>query len=196
MAKKKRIAVFDFDGTITRKDTFVQFAIFARGWLRTSFTFIFFSPLIILMKLRLIDNGKVKQLLFSSLFKGMSIEQFRKLGHDFAKQIDTFLNNKTIERLSEHQNNGDSIIVITASLEEWVRPWCEIHDIKTVIATQTEVKNGTMNGRLSTKNCYGPEKVNRLKEVLGDLSDYHITAYGDSYGDRDIMEIADKVIWV
>lgn len=53
-----------------------------------------------------------------------------------------------------------------------------------------------MNGRLSTKNCYGPEKVNRLKEVLGDLSDYHITAYGDSYGDRDIMEIADKVIWV
>lgn len=193
MAEKQRIAVFDFDGTLTTNDTFVQFAIFARGWWRTMSVFLFYSPLIVLMKLRICNNGWLKQHIFSTLFKGMSAEQFKKLGSDFSIQIDSFINTNTFDRLHQHQCDGESVVVATASIDEWVRPWCESNNIQLVVATQVEVKNDILTGRFSTPNCYGHEKVSRLKDILGDLSHYHITAYGDSRGDREMMAIADSI---
>ena len=192
MADKKRIAVFDFDGTITTKDTFVQFAIFARGWWRTMLAFLSYSPLIVLMKLRICNNGWLKQHIFSTLFKGMPVEQFRKLGSDFLIQIDSFINTNTFDKLQQHQRNGENVIVVTAIIDEWVRPWCEKNNIQLVMATQVEVKNGILTGRFSTPNCYGPEKVSRLQKSIGVLSHYHITAYGDSRGDREMMSFADS----
>lgn len=190
MAEKERIAVFDFDGTLTTKDTFIQFAIFACGWCRTIFTFLIYLPVIILMKFGICDNGRVKQHVFSSLFKGMRHDKIKQLGKDFSNQIDTFTNNRIIEMLLKHQQKGDSVVVVTASIEEWVRPWCIKNNIQHVIATKIVVKGDKLTGLFSTPNCYGPEKVTRLKEEFGDLSNYHITVYGDSRGDRELMEIA------
>jgi hypothetical protein len=47
-----------------------------------------------------------------------------------------------------------------------------------------------LTGRLLGKNCYGPEKVQRLKTLLGSLEDYVIYTYGDSKGDRELLAIA------
>lgn len=196
MTDKKRIAVFDLDGTLTTKDTFVQFAFFSRGWLRTLFVFGCYCPLIILMKLRICDNGKVKQRIFSSLYKGMDINQFRQLGRVFSNRIDTFTNYDTLAKLYNHQRNGDMIIVNTASINEWVCPWCEKNNINKVIATEVEIIDNKLSGRFSTPNCYGKEKVFRLYKELNDLSIYNITVYGDSRGDNEIMAIADQKYWI
>lgn len=64
-----------------------------------------------------------------------------------------------------------------------------------VIGTKVEVVDGRLTGRFLTPNCYGPEKVRRLREVFPDLSDCHLTVYGDSRGDREMLAIADKAYY-
>ncbi len=55
-----------------------------------------------------------------------------------------------------------------------------------------KIKNGIVTGKFSTKNCYGIEKANRVQEVYN-FDDYdHIYAYGDSRGDKELLELADE----
>ena len=79
--------------------------------------------------------------------------------------------------------------VVSASAENWVKPWCDKYGL-ICLATKLEVKDGIITGKLNGRNCYGDEKVCRIKERL-DLSDYHeIIAYGDSSGDKEMLELA------
>ena len=71
----KRIAAFDFDGTITRKDTLIEFLRFAGGSARLYVVFALYSPLLVLMKLKLYSNQKAKEKIFAHYFKSMPIEQ-------------------------------------------------------------------------------------------------------------------------
>ena len=61
-----------------------------------------------------------------------------------------------------------------------------------IVGTRIEVENGMVTGRFLTPNCYGEEKVRRLLEVLPDRRLYHLTAYGDSRGDRALLAYADE----
>ena len=69
------IYAFDFDGTLTRRDTFLVFARFAKGTSRTFFAIMLMLPLLVMMKLRLYPNWRAKQQLFSLLFRGMPIRR-------------------------------------------------------------------------------------------------------------------------
>ena len=81
--------------------------------------------------------------------------------------------------------------MVSASVEEWILPWCLTIGITHVIATRLEQEDKILTGRLSTKNCYGLEKVQRIKGVF-DLEGFStIYAYGDSVGDKELIDIAD-----
>jgi len=81
------------------------------------------------------------------------------------------------------------VAVVSASPENWVKPWCDAHGVH-CISTRLAVNNGTISGKIQGKNCYGPEKVTRINEAfnLADFSD--IVAYGDSKGDREMLRLA------
>lgn len=188
----QELAIFDFDGTLTRKDTFVEFAKFAIGKKKTFFSLFLFSPLLVAMKLHLIDNSWLKQRLFSFLYRGMPYLQFKENGKLFANIITSFENSETLTMLEEKQSHNAIIVIISASIYEWVQPWCELHNIDNVICTHVAVKNNLLTGIFSTPNCHGKEKVVRLKDIFGDLTKYQITACGDSRGDRELFAIADQ----
>jgi HAD superfamily phosphoserine phosphatase-like hydrolase len=98
---------------------------------------------------------------------------------------------KAIDKIKYYINQGHKVVIVTASIECWLRVWCDNNNLE-LIATKLEVKNKTITGKFETKNCYGPEKVNRINEVYN-LSDYdYIYAYGDSRGDKEMLAIADK----
>lgn len=188
----RNIAVFDFDGTITKKDTLLEFIKFSKG--RKSFLmgFLLYSPLLISYKLGLYPNWKVKQKIFSYFFKGMRYDTFCDFGKKFALKINSFINENIFEKLKEHTAKGDEIYVVSASIEEWVSPWCKNLGIRNVLGTQIEVIDGTVTGAFKSKNCYGQEKVNRLLEKEPHRNEYFLTAYGDSRGDKEMLEFADK----
>lgn len=190
---RRKIVVFDFDGTLTTKDTLLMFIHFAAGSRRFIVGFTIFTPMIILMKLRLFNNHLCKERLFSWFFKGMSHDEFAELGRDFCNKLKTVSRASTTQALTKHRLYGDTIYVVSASIEEWVRPYCEQLGIKNVLATKVEVNtNGLLTGRFASHNCYGAEKVRRLLAVEPDRDSYHLTAYGDSKGDLEMFAFADE----
>ncbi|OAV71877.1 HAD hydrolase, family IB [Bacteroidales bacterium Barb4] len=190
------LAVFDFDGTITRKDSFLGFIRFSHGTALFTGGFAIMSPYLLLWKLGILKNGNVKQRVFGWFFKGMDYGRFQELADRFKHRISRMERPDIMEKLKEHVLQGDQIIIISASVENWIRPWAKQQQIEMVAGTEIEVKNGVLTGRFSSDNCYGIEKVNRLIRLFPDLSsqrnNYHITAYGDSNGDKELLAYANK----
>jgi len=94
-----------------------------------------------------------------------------------------------MRKLELHNREGHRIIVVSASLECWLKPWCASNGLE-LIATKMEVTSGKLTGRFNGKNFHGIEKVNRIK-ILITLNEYeNIFAYGDSSGDLPILELA------
>ena len=76
---KAKLFAFDFDGTLTTRDTLIEFIRYACGTARFLLGFLLYSPLLVMMKLRLYSNGKAKQKVFAHFFKGMTIDAFDTL---------------------------------------------------------------------------------------------------------------------
>jgi HAD superfamily hydrolase (TIGR01490 family) len=190
------VAAFDFDGTITRRDTFVEFIRFAHGAPRCFAGFLVFLPLLAAMKLKLLPNHKVKRRVFSFFFKGMKLEVFNGLCDAFARG-GTACNARVLGKIAAHTRAGDRKVVVSASIENWVRPFAEKLGMDGVLCTRVEVgRDGRLTGRFDGPNCHGREKVVRLLEAFPNRSDYHLVAYGDSAGDRELIAFADEGVWV
>lgn len=186
----KNIYVLDFDGTITHADTLPKFIEFAVGRVRFRLSLILFIPLIILMKLKLYPNGRAKERLFSFFFKGMSSERFDNICMAFAATKHSLLRPKAVKFIQEKIKNEEEIVILSASIDRWVAPFfANLPQIK-VIGTQIERKNSHLTGLFSTPNCYGEEKVKRLKNAIPQIEHYNIIAFGDSLGDKQLLEYA------
>ncbi len=188
----KNLALFDFDGTITTNDSLIKFIRFAVGDVKFIFGMILLSPMLTVYKLKLIPNYKAKQYMLSYFFKGMSEEKFLQVANEYSlNQIKTILRPKAIEKITWHKKQGHKIVIVSASIECWLKPWCDENNLN-LIATKLEIKRNIITGKFLTKNCYGIEKVNRVQELYK-LSDYdHIYVYGDSHGDKELLALGDE----
>ena len=186
------ISFFDFDGTITNKDSLADFIIYAIGDFSYYKGLLILSPMLLAYKLKIIPNHIAKQKLISYFFKGWDIRDFQKITKSYSKEkIIEIVRPKAIDRIKWHQEKGHKIVVVSASMEAWLKGWCKNYNLD-LIGTKLEVSNNKITGKFATENCYGIEKVNRIKENYI-LEDYDIIyAYGDSYGDKEMLSIADK----
>ena len=193
---KKKIYCFDFDGTLTTSDTLLEFIKYAKGRGRFLMVFLMYSPLLVLMKLHLYPNWKAKQQIFAHLFAGMRIEKFDVLCRGFAEQNQHLLRPKGITLVHEALVAGAQVFIVSASIDNWVRPFFYIRNLKgvQVLGTQIEVEDGKLTGNFKSNNCYGKEKVHRIAEALKpfERSEYEIEAFGDSRGDKEMLAFADK----
>ena len=188
----KNLVLFDFDGTITKDDSLIKFIRFVAGDAKTLWGMILLSPMLITYKLKLIPNYKAKQYMLSYFFKGISEEKFMQVANEYSlKHIDTIVRPKAMEKIAWHKEQGHAVVVVSASIESWLKPWCDKNNID-LIATRLEIEDGKLTGKFATKNCYGIEKVNRIKEKYN-LAEYSIIyAYGDSSGDKEMLSIANE----
>ena len=187
----KKIVAFDFDGTLTTKDTLLVFIRYAKGSKDFWLGFLRFAHLLVLMKLGLYPNWKAKQKVFAHFFEGMRIEDFNEFCLRFAQDHQYLLRPKGIEALHQALRDGAEVMIVSASIDNWVKPFFENQSIQ-ILGTQIEVKNGLLTGRFLSKNCYGQEKVNRILALYPHREDYHLTAYGDSRGDKELLAFADE----
>ncbi len=186
----KNLALFDFDGTITTKDSLFDFIRYAVGTKRYYAGLLKKLPMLIAFKLKLIPNNEAKMKLLAHYFKGYDAQKFRELGRSYAlTQIDPIVRKEAKDRLNYHKEQGDRIIVVSASLTCWLEPWCQREGIE-LLSTQMEIEHGKLTGRFATPNCHGQEKVNRIQAHLV-LNDYtEIYSYGDSSGDTEMLAVA------
>lgn len=193
---KQQITVFDFDGTLTVKDTLFEFVIFSKGRWALFLGLICCSPYLLACLLHLYPNGKAKEKLFAYFFRDMPYEQFRQLGRDFSSRIESIERLDVVSRLHSCVAEGQKVYVISASIREWVAPWCERQGVADVLTTEVEVLEGRLTGHFSTPNCNGEEKVNRFIAQEPCRDAYRLCVYGNSGGDEALMAIADRVVRV
>ena len=185
----KKVYAFDFDGTLTKSDTLLAFIRYAKGSWAFGLGFMRYAHLLVLMKLGLYPNWKAKQKVFAHFFKGMSLHDFNALCQDFATSSRQLLRPAGIKAIEAAQEGGGEVLIVSASIDNWVQPF--FPQVK-VLGTQIEVTDNTITGRFLTKNCYGQEKVNRILSLYPQRQDYHLTAYGDSRGDKELLAFADE----
>lgn len=189
----KKVYAFDFDGTLTTRDSLLAFIRYAKGTTAFCLGFLLHAPWLVLMLLGLYPNWKAKQRVFSYFFRGMPLEAFDALCQAFAKDNRHLLRPLALQTIEKVCSEEAEVVIVSASIDNWVQPF--FPDVK-VIGTQVEVINGRLTGRFLTKNCYGQEKVNRILALYPDRSSYHLTAYGDSRGDKELLAFADEAHWV
>lgn len=185
----RKVYAFDFDGTLTTSDSLAGILLFHAGWLRFLWGLLVLSPWIVLSMLGLYDNGRAKERLFAHFFRGMRLDDFNDLCRRYAAASTHILRPEGLQAISQAQAEGGEVVIVSASVENWVQPFLPTVP---VIGTQIEVADGVLTGRFRTPNCHGQEKVRRLKEAFPQRDSYHLTAYGDSGGDRELLALADE----
>jgi len=185
----KRIAFFDFDGTITTRDTLLEFIKYSHGKRGFYWGFFINSPYLFAYKLKIISNQRAKEKILSHFFKGMKIEKFQDICDAFAKEIiPGLVRPRALEEINKLKSDGTTIIVVSASPHYWISGWINQLQLQ-LIATQLEVEDGKLSGNISGKNCYGEEKVRRIKALYNLESFDEIIAYGDSSGDKPMLQL-------
>ena len=185
----KKIYAFDFDGTLTTKDTLIEFIRYAKGSMALGLGFMRYAHLLVLMKIGLYPNYKAKQKVFAHFFKDTTLDDFNALCKAFAASSSHLLRPNAIEAINHAIKEGSEVLIVSASIDNWVQPF--FPQVK-VVGTQIEVIDGKLTGLFLSKNCYGQEKVNRILSLYPNRHDYHLTAYGDSRGDKEMLAFADE----
>ncbi|MDQ6991140.1 MAG: HAD family hydrolase [Mariprofundaceae bacterium] len=186
------LALFDFDGTLTTKDSLPDFIKFAVGAPRYYLGLLQLSPILVAFKLKLIPNDIAKEKLIAHFFKCWDQDDFQHIADQYSIGcIDKITKPEAMKRISWHQTQGHKVVIVSASMECWLKKWCEREAIE-LIATRLETSEGKLTGRFAGKNCYGDEKVARIRLAI-DLSEFdYVFAYGDSRGDKAMLQLADE----
>ena len=187
----KHLALFDFDGTITEKDTLLEIAKFSTSRANFVVKSLFLIPSIVLMKVGIISNQKGKEIFLKKFFKGYSEQAFNQKCAEFAKnEIPKLIRPLALARIEEEQSNGNKVYIVSASPDTWIKPWAEQYNIE-VISTRLKFENDRLKG-IDGINCNGEEKVRRIKEEI-DLTDYQkVIAFGDTKGDLPMLALAEE----
>lgn len=194
------VVAFDFDETLTKRDTVVPF-------LRRFTTTQRFAVSLLPHTLRLLpiagrrDRDRLRALATDIVFRGRGIDEVEAEATTWGVTIaESLLRADTVSRLEWHLEQGHRVVIVTASYEQYVRVVAGILGEVDVVGTRLEVAHGRCTGRLEGRNCRGPEKVRRLGEWLTgeglDRQDITLYAYGDSSGDRELLAAADHPHWV
>ena len=186
------LALFDFDGTITFKDSFADFIKYAVGHTRFYLGVACLAPVVAGFLLGLIPAWRAKELMSILFFGGRDAREFEELASKYSREeLPKIVRKIARERMEWHKRRGDTVVVVSASIDLWLKDWCKARQVD-LIATMLEVKDGRISGRFLTKNCSGREKVRRIEERFN-LSDFdYIYAYGDRPGDRPMLAMADE----
>lgn len=196
------IAVFDLDGTLTRRDTLLPFLRAVAGTRRTARAVVAAAwPLarsrIGSAAVRERASHAAKEAVLRRLLAGLELASMARQARSFAEAVVADdLRADVVAKVDHHRRSGDELVMITASPELYAGPIGEMLGFDVVLGTRLEVdEHGCLTGRLAGRNCRGAEKVERLR-AWTTSAEVVVHAYGDSAGDRELLESADTPVTV
>ena len=188
------IAAFDFDGTITTRDTLLPFLLFTTGYWKSFWKFIKLGSCIISYLAGYTPRQETKERVLTEFFKHTHLYKLEQLGASFAVsyQLKRMIKPEAQKKLDWHRKQNHRCILISASIDTYLIPWYKQAGFSDLICSRLDTTPSDMvTGSLKGLNCWGPEKTRRLNELLAKENHYTLYAYGDSRGDRELLAAAD-----
>ena len=184
------IAFFDFDGTITSKDTLWEIIRYHRGRAAMYAGVVQLLPALLRFKLKMLSAQEIKEQVLAYFFSEMPAADFTTGCENFCRDIlPSLIRPQALAAIQKHREQGHHVVVVTASAQDWVAPWCRTENM-ICLGTRLEVKNNLITGKIQGVNCNGVEKVNRIRTAYRLENFSEIYAYGDSEGDRPMLALA------
>lgn len=188
------LAAFDFDGTLTLRDTLLPFLLHLCGRRSVAAAFVRHAPSLVSSAAGLGDRDAAKAAVLARLLAGRPLAELADAAERTAPTVR--LRDRMVERVAWHHRLGHEVVVVTASPTVVVTPVARRFGVDTVLGTGLETDaDGRLTGRLDGRNNRGPEKLVRLRDHL-DGATVELWAYGDSAGDRELLGAADHPVWV
>ncbi|MGR5193213.1 HAD family hydrolase [Vibrio rotiferianus] len=190
-SRKPALALFDFDGTITDEDMFSAFLHYAVSGPRKWFGNVVILPFYALFKTGIIPAKRMRPIASFIAFSGRSTEQVSALGAQFAQEvIAQHIRPEAQAQLDWHQTQGDTIVVVSASLNAYLSPWCKSLGYQ-LLCSELLGDSKHISGFYLSGDCSLGRKVERVKAAF-DLNKYQaIYAYGDTHEDIPMLKLAD-----
>lgn len=194
----RRVAAFDFDGTLSRRDCLVPFLVRVGGLGRFLLAMLAELPRLVGVGLHRTSRDELKASVFARVLRGRRVAEVEAAGAEFAAEIlRRRLREDTVARVEEHRRRGDELVLVSASLDVYLRHVGAALGFDGVCAVQLEARDGVLTGVMAGGNVRGPAKVERLERWLGEpVGAVELWAYGDSPGDAALLEAASHAVWV
>lgn len=191
----KKISIFDLDGTLTKSDTYLPYLVGflkrnPKRWLKASI--LPFAAVMFYLKIH--DNQWLKTIFLKVILGGETKDNILAWNKIFLDRLFTEgLREDIVTILKKRQNAGDIILLSTASLDIYVPDIQNWFSINHLICTNTLWQDDCLTGELDGNNCYGLEKLARVKSYMRKHNiSGEVSVYSDHASDWPIMNYADK----
>jgi phosphatidylglycerophosphatase C len=193
-----QLAVFDLDGTITRHDTLIQYVL---GYLKSRpwrlFGFLLALPTVVRYLLRLADRGELKGAVMHWTIGGSSRRDLDAWTERFVPRLlEQGVFRQAMEQIAEHKRNGDVLVLMSASPDLYVPVIARHLGFAEATCTGVRWDGDRFDGRLTTQNCRGEEKVRRFGDLRARHPGLSTAAYGNADSDVDHLRLADRGVLV
>jgi phosphatidylglycerophosphatase C len=191
--KPPPVVAFDFDGTLTAKDSFMAFLRWRVGAVRWRLGLLRLAPAALAYLVHR-DRGRIKAAAVAEFLRGLPRAELEAEAKRFAETTSRRLLRPDAvaawKRWRRHEPPV-RLVIVTASPDLIVAPFARGLGADELIGTRLAFDAaGRVAGTLLTENCRGPEKVARLRAELGEDVELK-AAYGDTSGDREMIAMAE-----
>ena len=186
------LALFDFDGTITHADMYTKFLHFSGTKRRAMLAKVILPPFYLLYKAGIIPAPKMRAIASYLAFFRREMHEVYAAGEKYAEEvIPQFIREIALNKLQWHKDNGDLIVIVSASLDVYLARWCAQNGFS-LICSELEIDGWRLTGRYVNGDCSCDNKSSNIRKIY-DLSQYDkIYAYGDTTEDLAMLNLANE----
>ncbi|CAM2813907.1 HAD-IB family hydrolase [Hathewaya histolytica] len=193
----EKLAIFDVDFTLTRKETLLEFYKFM---LKKHPKFLIYIPRTVFSGLFYVlkfhDEKKTKEI-FTRFIRGIREEDMEDIVKEFyEKVLCRIIYKDSIDMIAKLKKEGCKVILISASPEFYLKSLYNIKEVDKIIGTRISKKDGIYQNKLEGENCKGEEKVRRLKSYIKekniDVDFKNSYMFSDSLADLPLFKLVGK----
>ncbi len=184
------LVVFDFDGTLTCRDSFRDFLAWRAGPVAYAAGLASLAkPLLAFAREH--DRGRLKAAMIRQFLRGVRREALEQQAIAYAEaRSRSLMRPDASRRWRDWRSRGARLVIVTATPETIVAPFARGLGADALIGTRMAFDaDDRATGELAGANCRGAEKVRRLRKAFGDDVVLE-AAYGDSDGDHEMLALA------
>jgi phosphatidylglycerophosphatase C len=194
-----RIALFDLDGTLTYRDTLLQFLTrylaLKPGRLPGSLAIV---PALLAFAFDGRDRGRLKSRVIRAVMGGAPRTEIDAFAQSFAASLESrgCFRSRGLATLEAHRAAGDRLVLLSASPDLYVPLIGRMLGFERSICTKIRWSGGRLDGALDSENRRGEEKVRCLERLRAEFPGAAVTAYGNSGSDLPHLARADRGVLV
>ena len=194
-----RLAIFDLDGTITRHDTLVPYAlgfvIRKRPWRVPALLLVL--PALLAYAAGRSDRGELKSAFIRATLGGCRRVDLERWTATFvARLLARGVFAGALESVRAHVRAGDHLVLLSASTDLYVPAIARALGFQEVVCTGLRWQGERLVGTLTTPNRRGAEKARCVAALQARYPGMQSLAYGNAASDIEHLQLVDHGVLV